>query len=463
MGFRGQSFAFDSPAAAIAGLIARLRGSGPACGPAPGTEIIPLHTARGRILAQSVACDRDNPAFDYASMDGYAVRATDVRAAAAMARAKSESTITLTVTGESRIGVAPPFLLPTARGPDSNASALRIATGAAIPMGKDGTDAVIKREDVVEHATDAHSRGAEVRAVTLAVDFADRVASGDFIRRRGENAQTGDIALSAGEVLTASSLGALAAVGCVQPPVFARLRVALITTGEELVPAHQTPGAHQIRNSSAHAIAAALASQAWIDVVHESHMSDDADLAAALRALTAPETACQAIILTGGVSMGHRDPVRAAVESLDAEIIFHGLPQRPGKPMLAALHRAPSSHTVPVFGLPGNPVSALVTCARIVLPVLAACAGARRTPATLLPRLVGLASDDSTRLPLWWHRPATLRTRDDGLAVAELVNTRGSGDIIAAAQSDGFVELPPVDNAAAITPNTLVPFYPWPA
>jgi molybdopterin molybdotransferase len=200
-------------------------------------------------------------------------------------------------------------------------------------------------------------------------------------------------------------------------------------------------------------------------------LDDDADLTAALRSAIGagePEMrrGAEAVILTGGVSMGHRDSVRSAVELLGAEIVCHGLPQRPGKPILTAVLNAGEGGgvaPVPIFGLPGNPVSAMVTGTRIVLPVLTACAGAVGTPAALAPRLVELAVDDGKRLNLWWHRPARLVVRADGTPLAELIDTRGSGDVVAAARSDGFVEMPPARASLRDNTSRVVPFYSWPA
>ncbi len=464
MGFQGREFVFESPAAAVAGLISHMTKGSPVPPATRPSETVSLQEARGRLLAEPIACDRDSPAFDYAAMDGYAVRAADVRAAAAHARRQHETSMRLAVVGESRIGCMPPALVPLPREAAPRAIALRTATGAPIPGGPHGADAIIKREDVAEHAEGAGHRAGGVGEVTVALDIADRIAPGDHVRRCGENARAGDAVLMPGEVLSASALGTLAAVGKVAPRVYQRMRVAVITTGDEVVAPDQTPGPFQIRNSNATAMAAILASQAWIELTRVSHVTDDGDLTAALRSLLDPPAAAEAVILTGGVSMGHRDPVRPAVEGLGAQIVFHGLPQRPGKPMLGALLEVRPEAVVPIFGLPGNPLSALVTCTRIVLPVLARCAGASRTPATLLPRLVELAGDDGRRIGLWWHRPALLRTRDNGATVAELVDSRGSGDVVSAARSDGFVELPPSRSASADTqPPTRVAFYPWPA
>ncbi len=477
MGFRGQEFAFDSPAAAVAGLISHLTQrdeDGTVVGMDGGagrtSETIPLAAACGRICAHSVACDRDSPAFDYASMDGYAVRAADVLAAAAYVVRVGGSAVTLTVVGESRIGAAPPPLTMVGLCAESSAPALRIATGAPVPSGEHGADAIIKREDVteLEAAEDNLHRG--VRKVTLTLEVAKRVIAGEYIRQRGENARMGDEVIPQGEILSAASLGALAAVGCATPRVFSRLRIAVITTGDELVTVTETPGPYQIRNSNAASVGAVLSPLGWVEVVQIAHLTDDANITAALREAMEPPIAAEAIIVTGGVSMGHRDPVRAAVEGVGAEIIFHGLPQRPGKPMLAAMcgtcgTRGRHNNTlVPIFGLPGNPVSAMVTCTRIVLPVLARLAGACRTPAALLPRLVPLANDDHKQIGLWWHRPVTLHTRDDGVTIAHIVDTRGSGDVISAARSDGFVELPPATQPLrSAGSEILVPFYPWPA
>ncbi len=443
MGFRGQAFAFDSPGAAVAALVAL------AC-PSPSarlSEVVGLDRAAGRILAEEVRADRDSPAFDYSAMDGYAICAADLAVPSGEGSNETVQAITLLVVGEARIGEPPPASFEGVRRP----VAVRIATGAAIPA---GADTVVRREDVIEHAA---GRAADVTSISVTRAAAARVRRGDHIRRRGENAPAGTVVLHAGEVITAAGLATLAAVGIIRPAVFARLRIALITTGDELIEPHHTPSTFQIRNSNSPAVRAILASHAWANVPSVSHIRDDGNLGGAL------ERACQvadAVVLTGGISMGHRDPVRAAVEQVGAEVVFHGLPQRPGKPMLGALVRRPAPHTaetLPIFGLPGNPVSALVTCVRIVLPVLAACAGAKRTPPECLPRLIEVRNPDGRTLDLWWHRLVRLVVDANGLPQAELIDGRGSGDIVAAGMSDGFVEVPPGFS------NAILPYYTWPA
>lgn len=440
MGFRGHPFVFGSPAAAVAAMIAR---AGRAARP---SERVELNESAGRILAEEVRADRDSPAFDYSALDGYAACAAELAALATGGSSETAQAITLPVVGESRIGEPP----PTSFDGDRRRVAVRIATGAPIPT---GADTVLRREDVIEHAVGGT---AEATSISVTPAAAARMRRGDHIRRRGENAPAGAVVLSAGEVITAAGLATLAAVGITRPAVFPRLRIALITTGDELVEPHNTPLTFQIRNSNASAVRAILESHAWAEVTSVSHIRDDGNLRGALEHASQD---ADAVVLTGGVSMGHRDGVRAAVEQAGAEVVFHGLPQRPGKPMLGAVVRRPAPHaaeTLPIFGLPGNPVSALVTCTRIALPVLAACAGAKRTPPSCLPRLIEVRNADDRKLELWWHRLVRLVVDANGLPQAELIDTRGSGDIVASGMSDGFVEVPP-DSTDAI-----LPYYDWP-
>ncbi len=408
MGFRGHDFAFASPADAVRAVGARVS--------PVGSERCTLAEALGRVLAENILSDRDSPPFDHSAMDGFAVRQADLTHA------------TLPIAGECRIGQAPPSLPPTP-------AAIRIVTGAAIPP---NADLVIKREDVDEQSHD--------RAIGIAPSAALAAKPGDHIRRRAENAPAGATLLRAGSPLDASALSALAVVGAVQPSVFARVRVTLLTTGDEVVDPASVPSPWQIRNSNAPAIAAILRSRAWIHHLAHTHIHDDAT---ALNTAFADALAnSHAVILTGGVSMGHRDHVRDAVQRVGASILFHGLPQRPGKPMLAAI--TPSGQ--PILALPGNPLSSMITCVRIAIPALAACAGISSLPPT---QRVPLRSPIVKPLNLWWHR--LVRLDDD--ANAHLVDSQGSGDLIAAARSHGFIELPP-NTSSTVDP---VPFYPWPA
>lgn len=462
MGFRGQDYVFDSPEAAVRGLIERVGGVAGGGTVGRGVEHVSLVESNGRVLAQAVSSDRDSPAFDCSAMDGYAVRVSEIRAAAAKARARGEGSVVLKVVGESRIGTRPEGLVWSGDSDGAGAVAMRIATGAAVPEGEFGADGIIKREDVEERFEGEEELGGKVKAVRVGVDVLDRVVVGEYIRRRGENARAGEGVVGAGEVLTAASIGALAAVGCARPVVYTRLRVALVTTGDEVVGVDDQPGAFEIRNSNAVAIAAMLSSQAWVEVVRVEHAKDDADLAGVLRRLVGGEVSAEAVIITGGVSMGHRDPVRGAVEAVGAEVVFHGLPQKPGKPMLGAVYGGEGGRRVMMMGLPGNPVSALVTCRRVVMPVLAVMAGSGRVPVSMEAKRVVLRGDDGQRIALWWHRLVMMRMGEDGALCAELIENRGSGDLMGAARSDGFVELQPrVEGAVLGGVGTLVAYYSW--
>lgn len=412
MGFRGEEFAFGSPEEAVRGMIACLGGR------SLPTEECGLAHSVGRVLGESVIADRDSPAFDYSAMDGFVVRAAVARAGAR-----------LVVEGECRVGREAPMV--------SERGALRIATGAPVPSGE---VAVVRREDVEE-------LGEEV-----VIGSAVRVGAGDNIRRRGENCRTGDMVLTPGRMITPAAVGTLAAVGRSSARVYRKVRVAVITTGDELAPGGGSLGAFEVRNSNGPALRAAVGSYAWAEPGGACHVKDEpGSLREAIReALRASD----AVVLTGGVSMGHRDFVREAAEGAGCEVVFHGLPQRPGKPLLGAVWGGDDGVKKALFGLPGNPVSAMVTFVRVVTPVLGVVAGIAAWPG---PARVRLENDDGRRIGLWWHRPVRLVRAGE----AELVETKGSGDVISAGATDGFVELAP--EGAGGGPGGMVDFYPWPA
>ena len=421
MSFKGQPYAFESPAAAVMAMVDAL-----AVDARPSrTERVALREARGRFLAEPACLDRDSPPFDTAVMDGYAIRIADL--------AGRSGDVSINVEGESMIGHPPPALTP--------GTALRIATGAAVPS---GADAVLPRETLREVLEGGTPRAIAIDAAAIA-----SLRPGHHIRRRGENARGGAVALEAGTTLHAACIGTLASVGVAQPLVHARVRVAIITTGEEIVPPDAQPDAFELRDSNGPAVEAALASHAWIEVAWRRHARGEAGELDALLQTAARD--CDAVLLTGGISMGHRDPVRAAVERLGALVIFHGLPQRPGKPMLGAVASRGHGAPLAIFGLPGNPLSALVTFARIAMPVLARIGGGRAMP----PCTVHLASPDGQSLPMWWHRLVRL----DAHGKATLVPARSSGDVVAGGAGDGFIEVPPGTDAASRGPFD---FHAWP-
>lgn len=396
-----ERYAFPSPAAALDAFLPRL---------APvAAESVPLADAGGRILAEPVAADRPSPAVDVSAMDGYAVRAAEAAAAEQ-----------LPIAGRALIGREPPTLPPGA--------CIHIVTGAPIPP---GADAVIRREDVTE-APDHIRLSPEARAVR----------PGTSIRRRGENAPEGAAILEPGLELTPAAIGALAAFGVVRPRVRRGVRVAILTTGDEVVDPAETPTPWCLRNSNGYALQALFSRRRWSEVAYATHVPDDP--ASLERAFREALERCDAVIATGGVSMGDRDYVPAAVRAVGGEVVFHRIPQRPGKPILGAMLKDGR----PILALPGNPVSVLVTARRMATAVLERLAGITKpTP----PETARIA-DDGKRLDLWWHRLVRLT----GPGEATLIDGRGSGDIPGAAGADGFVEIPPHEGGPGPWP-----FYSW--
>jgi molybdenum cofactor synthesis domain-containing protein len=238
-----------------------------------------------------------------------------------------------------------------------------------------------------------------------------------------------------GRVIDAGVVGAMASFGLSEASVFRRVRVRIITTGDEVRGVGERCEAWQLRDSNGPALHALLSARAWIDSEPAQRVIDDPGAIA--EAVRQGVQGADAVILTGGVSMGDRDFVPRVVRELGGRVVFHKLPQRPGRPMLAAV--MPSG--VPVLGLPGNPVSVMVTARRIGVPVLASLVGLHQHAGGVRRALV---EPDGASIDLWWHRLARERA-DGGL---ELVGLKGSGDLAAAAHCSGFVEVPPGGSGA---------------
>ncbi len=306
-------------------------------------ERVELRHALGRVLAEPVAAADDVPAFDNSAMDGFALRARD-----------SGPGVRLAIVDRSRAGA------PASR-PVGEGEACAISTGAAMPS---GADAVVPIE--------------EVSASGGVVELLGEVASGRFVRRAGSDVRAGETVLRAGDRLGPAELGVLASAGRTAVLAPARPRVAVLTTGDELVApgAALFPGA--VRDTSAHVIPAAVA-LAGGETVAVAHARDD--VAVLGEKLTAALCA-DAVVVTGGMSVGDHDHVDEVLRGLGVTRHLAGIALRPGRPFWFG-----SRDGTLVFGLPGNPVSSLVTFVLLVRPALLALAGESptrmRTQATL--------------------------------------------------------------------------------
>lgn len=358
-----------------------------------------LQSVCGRILAEEVLADRDSPAADVSAMDGYAIRLSDL-----------QHTGPISVRGESVPGSPPPKM--------QSGAVTRIFTGAIVPT---RAEAVVKREDTEE--LDGAIRFLEPAMSTLA---------GEHIRRAGENAQANSSVLSLGTRITAAQRATMANFGCVEVDVYSPVRVSIITTGDEVgIFSEDIPQPWQLRNSNRAALISLLEPIPWITISDVEHCHDDRDSLTEL--LTRELKDSDAILMTGGVSMGDYDYVPDVVREVGGEVVFHGLPIRPGKPILGAA----TGDGKLLMGLPGNPVSATIGCQRMALPLLAKLSGQTDwLPACPVVRLE--ESGDKT-IPLHWFR--LVRLTADGVAVP--VISQGSGDLVSLGQSTGFVELPP--------------------
>ncbi|HEX3548894.1 MAG TPA: molybdopterin molybdotransferase MoeA [Candidatus Elarobacter sp.] len=363
-----------------------------ATGLAPlGVERVPLAAAFGRILAAAAAADADYPADDRSTMDGFAVRSAD-------------GTATRRIVGAVRMGHPPP-------GPIGPGEAMRIPTGGVLPP---GADAVVPIEDAVE-------RGDQL---TVAAPPAPR----DSLTPRGDDMRAGDPVLEAGRRIAAPELSVLATLGYDTVAVFKRPRVAVISTGDELVDVAARPGTGQVRDSNRWAIAGCLASFGC-EVLHLPRAADE--VATIRDGIARGLREADAVVLTGGSSVGARDHVPAAIDGLGAPgVIVHGLRVRPGKPTVLAAIGAQ-----PVIGLPGNPTSALTILDAVTGPIFHALTGER---GAVRATVASIAAVPFAGRPGWtWFVPASLAP--DGARPIALRSSHTS----LLARADGYVVVGP--------------------
>jgi molybdopterin molybdotransferase len=359
----------------------------------PARETTDLDASLSRILAETISADRDVPPFPRAMRDGYAVRSADLTSLPAK----------LKILGEIKAGGDPTeFHLQPGQ-------AVSIMTGAPAPA---GADAVV----MVEHTT---ADGNILRV-------ARNVTPGENIVPTGAEARQGDALLAPGTRIDETVIAVAASVGKTHLQVFARPKVAILSTGDELVSPDQSLGPYQIRNSNSHSLAAQVRKAGGDPII----LPIAPDEKSALRALIEKGLQSDLLLLSGGVSVGRYDFVEQVLEDLKAEFFFTGALIQPGKPVVFG--RVNKTY---FFGLPGNPVSTMVTFELFARPILEALAGATSRPLRFLHAKL---RTPITRKPgLKRFLPATLSGQFEDAEV-ELTPWQGSGDLASTARTNCY-------------------------
>jgi molybdopterin molybdotransferase len=381
--------------------------------PPPSQEPVELLAAAGRVLAEPVLADRDFPPFPRSARDGYAVRAADL----------TDLPAALKVIAEVRAG-AQAHEIPKLIAPGQSAA---IMTGAPVPG---GADAVV----MVEHTS---RRGDQVTIERAAT-------SGDNIVPRGAEARQGSFLLGRGQRVNEAAIGLAASVGSSRLFVYARPRVAILATGDELVETGADPGPTQIRNSNTYSLAVQVQQAGAQPVL----LPTARDTAASLRHCIEEGLQADLLLITGGVSVGRYDLVEQVLSELHAEFFFTGAEIQPGRPIVFG--SGPSSLSVSAstksvrssyfFGLPGNPVSTMVTFELFARPMIEALSGQSPRPLRFLH--ARLKSEIRVKPGLRRFLPA-LFSGEFANAEVERISWQGSGDLAATARANCYVVVPP--------------------
>jgi molybdopterin molybdotransferase len=407
----------------------------------PSEEVL-LMQAVGRVLAEPVKADRDFPPFPRATRDGFALRADDL----------ASGKMLLRVVGQVRAGDS--YDLPLASG-----EALEIMTGAAVPT---GADAVVMVEYTERRSQEINHRGHEGTQREASEDHEDiagddqilniaedakpsapekwtedlveiqrTVTTGENIVPAGAEAQAGQELLPRGVRLGSAQIALAAAAGKASIKVYRKPKVAILSTGDELVEVAEKPGPSQIRNSNSYSLAALVAECGGEPV----QLPIAPDEESKLTELIQEGLKADMLLLSGGVSMGKFDLVEQALKTMGAKFFFTGALIQPGKPVVFG-----EVGSVPFFGLPGNPVSVMVTFELFARQMVEALSGAK--PERLKSAKAKLRKEFKTKTGLTRFLPARLEGGLDDPEI-EVVPWQGSGDMLAAAQANCYLVVPP--------------------
>lgn len=373
-----------------------------------GAHNLHLHACRGRILADEIRASTELPPFDNSGMDGFAVRAADTLGAS------PASPRTLRVVADIPAGISPERLI-------APGEAARIMTGAPIPP---GADAVVPVED-----TDFNNRLVG-ETVPQSVRVFQPVRLGSNVRMRGSDVALGQIVLQAGQKLRAQDLGLLAMLGFTSVPVYRQPRLALFSSGDELILADEPLVPGKVRDANSYTLTA-LAQNAGAEVIF---LGIAADTREAVKNLLdqAVENRADLIVSSAGVSVGAFDFVKDVVES-HGHLNFWKVNMRPGKPLAFGAYRG-----VPFFGLPGNPVSAFVGFEVFVRPAIERLSGCQCLPRMFQTAYLAEAVESD-------GRETYLRavvSQEDGQLQARLTGHQGSGNLLSLVQANALLIIP---------------------
>ena len=362
------------------------------------TEVVRLQAALGRVLAEEIRANRDQPPCDVSAMDGFAVRSSDL----------TGSTAELVVIEDIKAGDQPGKAVQSGQ-------CSRIMTGAPVP---EGADAVIRVEDTRQLADGR-------------IEIQQSVASGNDIRLRGEGMRNGQVVLLPGTEITPAIIGVLATVKSAQVRVYRRPRVAILATGDELEDLDDVFDPAKIPNSNSYALMAQVQALGIEPVLLGIARDDPQELANLLK----QGLEFDVLMVTGGSSVGVHDHVRPTLESLGVNMHFWRVEMRPGHPVAFG-----STENTRVFGLPGNPVSSMVCFEQFVLPALRRMMGHpslfRRTITARLAHEIKVRPGRTTFVRIVLERDAS------GAYIARSTGTQSSGVLLSMALADGLLVIP---------------------
>ena len=377
----------------------------------------PLSLAIGHVLREDIHADRDQPPFHRVAMDGIAIKCS----------AWQNGRATFAITGMQKAGIPPLFL-------DDEESCFEVMTGAVLPR---GCDCVIRYEDIK----------IKEKVAELCLDLALKPMQN--VHQHASDYRKGGLILKSGCRILSPQIAILASVGKSKVLVGKKAKIALISTGDELVEIDEPIAPYQIRKSNVYALEASLHHLGYFQV-SKYHVKDHKQ--ELLECLTNALYCADMLILTGGVSMGKFDFIPEVMDLLGVKVLFHKVKQRPGKPFWFGKSKGDQS----VFALPGNPVSAIICFHRYIVPQLRRSSGEKRRDQ---PYAI-LSEDIRFDKALTYFLPVTLDYGEDGRSAAKPIKIGGSGDYGALGHSDGFVEL---DAKQDYFPKgQAFPLYRWP-